>query len=232
MYAKTIICLANSRKPPSGRCVAGKEFENGVVGQWVRPVSSRPGREVSEEERRYESGKRVQLLDIIHVPLEQHEPLVHQTENHVLADDYYWSKLGTASWAQVHSLVDPYDKNFWLDAESSYHGSNDKVSEDELPGISNSLKLVALSKLKLEVRHEAGYQGRPGRKRVRASFNYRQKTYILSVTDPEMEELYLAKGEGEYWIDDVVICVSLAEPWNGYAFRVVASIITAQRCGG
>jgi len=65
MYEITMICLANSRKPPSGRCIAGKEFAGNKVGKWLRPVSARPGHEVSEDERRYESGIKAQLLGIM-----------------------------------------------------------------------------------------------------------------------------------------------------------------------
>lgn len=102
MYKRTIICLANSYKPPSGRCIAGKELGGPRAGHWVRPVSSRPTREVSEEERLYETGRRAQLLDIIVVLLDRPSPLGHQTENHILAEDYYWKKEGAASWAQIN----------------------------------------------------------------------------------------------------------------------------------
>ncbi len=32
---KQIVCLANSRKPPSGRCIAGREYSGGHPGPWI-----------------------------------------------------------------------------------------------------------------------------------------------------------------------------------------------------
>jgi hypothetical protein len=232
MYTRTIICLANSRKPPSGRCIAGKELGGARAGQWLRPVSARQSREVSEEERRYETGEKAQLLDIVTVPLNSHSPLGHQTENHILADDYYWTKVGTSTLDQVNAQIDPYDANFWVHAESTYHGLNDKVSEQTAAGITSSLKLIATTNLKIRVLKEGGFEGRPSRKRVRAEFGYHNQTYILSLTDPEIEDHYLKQAEGVYPIGNVTLCISLVEPWNGYAFRVVASVITPDRFGG
>lgn len=232
MYERTIICLANSRKPPSGRCIAGKELGGARIGQWLRPVSSRLSREVSEEERRYETGEKAQLLDIVTVPLNSHSPLGHQAENHILADDYYWIKKGMATLDQVNALIDPYDTNFWVQAESTYHGLNDKVSEQVAAGIVSSLKLIAATNLQIRVLIEEGFEGRQSRRRVRAQFGYYNQTYRLSVTDPEIEDHYLRQAEGVYPIGNATLCISLAEPWNGYAFRVVASVITPSRFGG
>lgn len=106
MYRRTILCLANSKKPPSGRCVAGKVFDQNGAHDWLRPVSSRETREVSEDERRYEGGPKAQLLDIIEIPLHRHEPLTHQIENHVLADGHYWVRRGRATWDQVRACLD------------------------------------------------------------------------------------------------------------------------------
>ena len=116
---------------------------------------------MSEEERRYETGEKAQLLDIVTVPLNSHTSLGHQTENHILADNYYWAKEGTATLDQVAALIDPYDANFWVQAESTYHGLNDKVSVQVAAVISSSLKLIATTNLQIHVLMEEGFEGRP-----------------------------------------------------------------------
>jgi hypothetical protein len=225
MYLRKIICLANSKKPPSGRCVAGKEFDGKRAGQWIRPVSVREGQEVSEDERRYENGRRAQLLDVINVPLIKHQPSGHQVENHVLADNY-WDPRGKATWAQVNALIDPYAADFWRDGGSTRFGLNDKIGELIAASMRSSLKLIRPDSFSLVVQREDGYEGRPSRKRVRGRFDYHGRTYILSVTDPLVEDDYLARNEGAYQIGSVLLCISLASVWNGYAFRLVASVIT------
>jgi len=43
---------------------------------------------------------------------------------------------------------------------------------------------------------------------VRASFEYGGYVYKLDVTDPEYEQVYLAKGTGEYHLKSVIACIS------------------------
>jgi hypothetical protein len=230
MKMRTIICLANSRKPPSGRCIAGKVFENGKVGNWIRPVSARPGREVSEEERRYQEGTKAQLLDIVNVPLNHRSPMDNQVENHIIDDRYYWVKSGVASWKQVQEAVDPHAPAFWANSQSTFHGQNDKVAASNVRQAGSSLKLISVLKVQIVVASESGYEGNPARRRVRARFELANEDYLLSVTDPEVEEKYLQRGDGTYKVTNAALCISLAELWNGCAFRVVASIITPERC--
>ena len=94
-YEKTIICLANSRKM-SGRCIAGKVYEDEKLGEWIRPVSGRPHEEISEEDRRYSDGGRARLLDIVSIRFKKHNPGTYQTENHQIDDNIYWEKEGHA----------------------------------------------------------------------------------------------------------------------------------------
>jgi hypothetical protein len=104
-YVKRIVCLANSRKH-SGRCIAGKEVLERGYGPWIRPISARPSAEVSEEERRYETGRDPRVLDIIDIPMIAAAPVLHQTENHVIDAEHYWTKTNELPWADLKRLVD------------------------------------------------------------------------------------------------------------------------------
>ncbi len=231
MYEHTILCLANSRKPPSGRCIAGKVWDDGVSGPWLRPVSARHSHEVSEEERRYPDGQTAQVLDIIAIPLIESKPFFFQHENHVLDNGYYWQKRAVAKWGDVRACVDTFDPEFWSNSIDSYHGTNDKIAEGAVLRFGSSLKLIEVSDLELRVQMEDGFQGRPGKRKVRGQFIYNRQRYLLSVSDAALEDDYLRRGEGRYRIGIAVLCISLVEVFHGFSYRVIASAITPQRCG-
>ena len=75
---KTVVCLANSRKPPAGRCVAGRELTPAGWGGWVRAVSARETREVSLLERRYRDGQDPRVLDVVAIPVKGPQPHAYQ----------------------------------------------------------------------------------------------------------------------------------------------------------
>ena len=210
--------------------MAGKEFAKAVAGNWIRPVSARPTHEVSDEEMQYDPAGAARLLDIVTVSLSQARPDRHQVENHVLDAAHRWMKTGVATWTQVKELIDPYDERFWSHSESTHHGANDKVAENNLLAVGSSLRLIQVSDLQLHVRREGGFEGSPPRTRVRAYFSFHDTHYVLSLTDPEFEDKYLKKGLGEYSVGNAAMCISLTELFHGSAFRVVASVITSDRC--
>ena len=221
-YAKTIVCLANSRKL-SGRCIAGKELLQGEFGQWVRPVSARASEEINEEERRYENGDSTQVLDIVSIRFREHRPHSYQTENHLIDDEYYWAKSGAIDWHQLQDALDVIEGPLWANNHSTYNGINDQVPEHVANTFQGSLKLLHPNDLRISVGVEGGVYG-PAKRRVRASFVVGQFQYKLMVTDPQIERHYLKGENGEFPIDEAIICVSLGELFHGYAYKLVASI--------
>jgi hypothetical protein len=226
-YTKDIVCLANSRKPPSGRCIAGKEMLKTGYGSWIRPVSERPSAEVSEEERRYEDGRDPRVLDIIAVPMKGPAPSLHQAENHIIDANYYWTKIGKLPWTKLRHLLDDPGK-LWPNSDSTYHGLNDRVKIEVAAKLKGSLLLIKPEDLNVRVQTEGAEFGNP-RRRVRADFKYRGTKYILAVTDPVAERFFLAKGTGDYAVAETFLCVSLAGAHtDGYCYKLVASIISKE----
>lgn len=228
-YTKTIVCLANSRKPPSGRCIAGREIDpdgNGSwrFGSWIRPVSARPTQEISEEERKYEDGVDPKILDIISIKMSKPHPQRHQQENHLIDDQYYWEKNGILTWVQIQNAIENPAGTLWINNYSSSHGCNDRVPDNLLQGLKRSLYLVQPQNLILVVAPEGGDFG-PPRRRIRASFNLCDYNYCIVVTDPKLEKEYFAKPNGKYELNESLLCISLGEVFNGYAYKLAASVL-------
>jgi hypothetical protein len=229
-FVEEIICLANSRKI-TGRCVAGKRI---CDQSWCRPISARPGHEISEIDRRYSNGEMAELLDIIEIPSIKKMPNEHQNENVLIDDRFYWEKKGRVSWHEILALVDQ-DADLWINRFRSYYNQNNRVPETFIDQGSGSLRLIYVDKIVLHAEPKAPEFGNI-KPIVRASFMYRDHEYRLDLTDPEYEAACLRKGVGEYTIASAVACVSLSElhtNQNGetFAYKLVTSIITQKRAG-
>jgi hypothetical protein len=217
---KTLVCLANSRKN-AGRCVAG--MVDGGSRQWIRPVSTRPNREVSEYERQYADTSDPRVLDIIAVPLRHPQPRSYQSENWLLDPHYYWEKTGRAKWDTL-LMLEQHPKTLWINGHSTFHGNNNRVAIEQAHTLPDSLKLIRVDSVTLQVHAPSATFG-DTRLVVDAHFRYAGCTYILRLTDPEYEQTYLAKQEGTYELSESFLTVSLGEPYEDYAYKLVAAII-------
>lgn len=226
-YSKTILCLANSRRP-GGHCFAGRELRNGKLGGWIRPINAKHGNAVSDRDRQYADKSMADLLDIVSVPMLGPRPQGHHQEDHQIQDEHYWTKIGRATWNQIIEATQNVAGTLWPNEDHSFHGVNDKVSEATTNKQTGSLLLIAPKTLDLVVGQESQYGG-GSRRRVRAHFKYNSIGYNLVVTDPWVEDRYFANADGRYPIEGSRLCISLPEVINGNSTKLVAAVITKER---
>jgi len=219
-YVKRIICLANSYKPPNGRCIAGREvLATAEYGGWIRPVSARPTAEVSLSEYKYENNTSPKLLDIIDVPLSEAAPHNHQTENYVIDAESWWLKKGELPWDELEQLRDR-PKSLWINSGRTNVGYYDCLSQAEAATLNSSLLLIRQEHFTLEI----GRNPFTGKRAYRGNFDYNGTHHNFSVTDPVARY----KPEGDYQLNDVYLCISLTEPFDkdGRCHKLVAAIIS------
>ena len=222
LTVKRIVCLANSRKM-AGRCVAGKEIsENGHPGGWIRPVSNRENESISVRERCYADGDDPELLDIIEVPLIGPKPKGYQQENWLLNPSRQWRKVGRLPWNDLPQLADP-ETPLWTNGFTSRGGENDQVPAEIAAGHETSLRLVRVQDLTVIVseppRPSANFPILRGR------FSYCNETYCFRITDPVSECGSLNLPYREYPVGERYLTVSLGEPFEGNAYKLIAAII-------
>jgi hypothetical protein len=228
LYAKKMLCLANSVKKheqDEGRCVAGREILATCFGNWIRPVSARPSREVADTERQCQDGTTVQVLDVVTVPLLRPMPKRYQTENHVIDKQSTWVRGRKATWKHVLAAVDTPPGPLWINGYSSRNGLNDRIPAAAAATLPRSLYLISPDSLHIIVKTEPAFDTLPKR-RVRAEFSCNKTDYVWVVTDPVIKEKYIRGKEGRFCIQDALLCISLSEPFNGNAYKLVATVIT------
>ena len=227
-FSKVLFCLANSPKN-SGRCIAGIEKTGDTAGSWIRPIGSRPGRGISEEEMRYENGEMVRVGHIVSIEMQKPQPDGCHVEDYLIDDNYYWRRVDTFGWALAQSLVEEDNPSLWRGTESSTYGNNDRICEVLAHSLRSSLKLVRPRDLVMVVQREQF--GRAQKRAVRAAFSLSGLPYMLKVADPRAERSYLGHQDGRYPLDEALLCVGLSEPFHGYVYLLAATILTKTSLG-
>jgi hypothetical protein len=216
----TMVCLADSHKI-GGHCIAGKIVEGKDKGKWIRPISNRAECALTDRDISYKNGRLPNLLDIITIEIKERVPANHHRENCAIDETAYWKKEGEFKLSQLSKLCDEVSA-LWVDGHHSRYGMNDKVpTEIVYEKIRSSLLLVQPQNVSYSVGTEYS------KKKVRADFKFNKNSYTIAVTDNRAEKLYLGKKQGTYnsTESDCFFCVSLAENFNGYCYKLIAGII-------
>jgi len=227
-YSKAIVCLAFSRKH-AGRCVAGIVYPLGKEREWVRPVGAGEHGELSEKDCQLRCGRQLSVLDIVSIPLIRPLPKQCQRENHLVDTAQSWERHGVLDWEYLQSLVEELPDGLWLSGSVKLDGPNDRIPVGASEGFGHSLVLIAPKGLEILVSKEGEVFGELS---IRAKFEYGGVNYTLKVTDPEVEGYYARKPDGRYPVEHALMCVSLSEPFAGYRYKLVASIMTSKRSAG
>lgn len=216
---RTLLVLASSRKNRAF-CVAGREWSQAGLGPWVRPVSSRGQGELSYGEIRMDSSQVARVGDVVMVPFGDAVPDGAQHENQTVLPNRVWKHVGLAGWDMLSALVES-PATLW---SNGWHAQNDRMPEMEAMRFDYSLCLIRLMRLQLSF-----FKHSNGKIKTRATFVHRDEVYCLSVTDPVIEVMGSAHINQTLFLDDVLLCVSLGQAFNGYCYKLAATVITRDR---
>ncbi len=200
---KIVVIFANSVKF-NNHCVAGKDI---LTKQWIRPVSTREGAELSDKQVKYVNpmGRfTVKPLQKIEIGFSEKASILHQPENHVINED---------EWVQRYNInIDEIEE--YLDTPNDLWGCADSIDSTSVRDgnvvIKQSLYLVRVSNVELYTREY------DGKLRRRVSFEYNGIEYDLSVTDPNFDNILNHNN---------VLCISLGGEYNSRHYKIVAAIL-------
>lgn len=214
MY-QPIVILASSRKN-GGICLAGKRLS---TGEWVRPVSMQPGQSWSVRSLNYLAGAVPQVGERFMLPLGEGVPGAYQRENcHVRFSR--WHAAGRMNTRELTRLVDR-PPALWLDGWHTVHGWNDRIPERvAAQRCDSSLLLIRPDTLRFRLDQGGGNLA------LRAVFDYRGQHYDLKVTDDQVRAQWIERlADGHDGHADALLCISLGQAYEGYCYKLAASVI-------
>ena len=215
-----MVCLANSRKR-QGKCVAGLR----VDGEgWVRPVAPTPEGALFPAHYRLQDGTEPQPLDVIRVGCTRHAPRPHQPENWVI-DGTPWMLVSRPLPAAARPVL----QGAVVSGPALFGNVFDRVPDHfRAAPAQSSLALVAPERLSWQIRLTQNFT-----RQTRALFTLGGVHYNLSLTDPVWERKLHHLAEGDHALaaagitasDNVLLTISLSEPFNGDCYKLVAAVI-------
>lgn len=231
MPTKRLYILANSVKN-SQHCIAGRELidDRGKLafGGWVRPVSRHGEGELSWNDCRFPDGNTPAIGDVVDIPLLGYAESAAQPENWIMDPKTTWRKVVVDPEILPNWVVDSPSRLWMAIGERA-----DRISPAALAKLKSPASLYLIRATRFRV--HLGWREWEGKqsKRRRALFDYRGTSYDFSLTDPEMDRFcvpFPTREEGERTVflpgdGDYDLCVSLSAPFNGYHYKIVATVL-------
>lgn len=137
------------------------------------------------------------------MPLIQPEPYMHQQENWLFDEDTPWECVGRWPCGNLEQLADPPD-HLWEDGFNSTYGRNDRVPYSIASRFKESLRLLRVEHLDLQLEYEIVKRNMA----VRGQFRYLDIEYLLRVTDPKYESLCRNSSGSRYPLESCYLTVS------------------------
>lgn len=217
MSRTLLLCLANSRKL-GGRCIAGLRIDG---GGWIRPVAEFPDGTLYPANYLLNDGSGPQLLDVIEIGLSRPRPASYQPENWVI-DSSPWHLVRRPGYHQEIAMM--WDNV--IEDNRIFGTQGDRVPANE--SVRSSLALIRVCDLRWRITYFLG------KRRTRALFSTCEQDYDLAVTDSVIEHILIHLEEGVHPISaapgfapeqEVLLTVSLGEPFQGDCYKLIAGII-------
>ncbi|HIQ51042.1 MAG TPA: hypothetical protein EYH54_03660 [Nautiliaceae bacterium] len=210
---KTVVIFANSVKH-NNHCVAGKDI---YTKKWIRPVADANGSALTTQQIQITNSYKtfpVKPLQKVKIKFLKHAPLINQPENYVIKNST-WIQEYNLNKDEIFEFIDT-PKHLWIDGISDNDRVDYQLIKNEQFKIYQSLYLIKVDEIYIywKDRSEFGYY--PQR---RGKFEYKGIIYDLAITDPNFKELK------EQCLYDKILCVSLGGNFNGYCYKIIASII-------
>jgi len=206
--------------------VAGREWDGRNFGAWIRPISSATKGELYGE-RYYANNKDPELLDVIEIPFLKPQPSTYQSENHLVDANRRWCRAGTLKLDQIINAVETIRGALWVNGSSTGNGKNDKVAQEAVIKLPNSLVLIQPKQLVMTIDTEGVAFGN-AKRRVRGSFGLNGQHYVFAVTDPRVEtELRKQEDGSTRDLTNPILCISLSEIFEKQhaSFKLIAGVI-------
>ncbi|MGN0732024.1 MAG: dual OB domain-containing protein [Treponema sp.] len=184
-----------------------KDFDS---KKWFRLVSDANGSAVPYEKAVFlnDYGGPYPLipLKVVSIPIDKKSPILGQPENIILGDG-------------LINQVDPFvvnDISDFIDSPNDLWSDGESISDSNVSNITQSLYLIKpeTAKLKKETKTIDGKLKRY------VSFRYNMIEYKLPCTDPKFDSLL---KEINFTVQ--ALCISLGENFNGYHYKIVATIL-------